>query len=444
MSHHLIHTLILLLTLSFSALAAEVDEGKIPHQKAAVEYFFHTVLPGQSLSAVINQCCQPGVHYRELARYNGIKDVNHVMPGDVLKIPVTLLKTTPAPIKIMVLSGDVTIQHHTQSAFVKLNADDQVVEGDLIKTGVKSIAKLRFANDSVLNLQPNSTVGIEISQQVTQTKTIRVKLKLNQGRAEVHANPEHHAGDQFEVETPSAVAVVRGTKFRVAANGDIGIQETLEGSVGFATAKQSVIVNRGFGTVAEKGKAPLTPQALPATPSINGFANQFDFLPIAFNLNQQADARVIFAQVSKDNTFENLVLEQSVVVNGGAKNIAFNDLADGQYFLKLRAQDAQGLQGRDTVHPFVVDVLPLPPTELRSEKTFIGHELSWTEMSGSNGYIVQVASDVGFNDVLVEKTLIYHSYYLTEGLPESGAYWRVALQDNGQAVKFSKPVKLNR
>jgi hypothetical protein len=443
MRHHLIKLFILLFTLSFSAVAAELDEIQIPHQKKGVDYLFHTVLPGQSLSAVIKLCCKANVHYRELARYNDIENVNLVMPGHVLKIPVAFLKSTPAPIKIMVLSGDVSIKHANQSAYVTLKASDPVVEGDVIKTGAKSIAKLRFANDSVLNLQPNSMVGVELSQQITQTKTIQIKLNLNEGRAEVHANPDHHSGDQFEVETPSAVAVVRGTKFRVAADGDVGIQETLEGSVSFATAKKSVIVNRGFGTLAEKGKAPLPPQALPETPSVSGFTSKFEFLPIEFNLNDQSDARLMLAQVAKDNAFEDLVLEKSVAVSGSENRLAFNRLTDGQYFLKLRAQDAQGLQGEDVIHPFTVDVLPLPPTQLLEQKTFIGQQLSWGAMTGGNGYVVQVASDAAFEDVLLEKTLTYHSYYLTELLPESGAYWRVAHKDDVQTIKFSKSRKLN-
>lgn len=435
------------MTLSFSVFAAEGNQVHSAEQQSADQatskHLTHTVLPGETLSSILSGCCNPSVNFRDLASFNGIKNANLVMPGYLLKIPVSYLKSTPAPIKIMVLSGDVKIKHSQLGTYTKLNAGDKVVEGDHLKTGAKSLAKLRFANDSVFNLQPNSTVTIEVSQHVIQSKTVRIKLKLNAGRAEVHANPDHHSGDQFEVETPSAVAVVRGTKFRVAADGDIGIQETLEGSVSFATSKKSVTVNRGFGTLAEKGKAPLPPQVLPATPSASGFTSHFDFLPVEFKLNDQAGARVMLAQVANDNAFEDLVLEKSVEVVASPTVLALNQLADGQYFLKLRAQDAQGLQGEDVVHPFTVDVLPLPPTLLQAESTFIGHQLGWSAMDGSNGYVVQVAKDPEFNDLLIEKSVAYHAFYFTEVLPENGAYWRVSVKEGDQAVKFSKSRKLN-
>lgn len=40
------------------------------------------------------------------------------------------------------------------------------------------------------------------------------------------ANLNHQLGNRMQIETLSAVAALRGTEFRVAAEGDIALQET--------------------------------------------------------------------------------------------------------------------------------------------------------------------------------------------------------------------------
>ncbi len=431
--------LIQLLALPLTGAAVE-STGQQAASADPVDYWLYTVVSGDNWSKLVKKYCQPETSIKSLADFNSLKNLNLLQPGQELKIPKSALKADLAPIKIMVLSGDVTIKKKGAKRFVKLNASDEVVEGDAIKTGDKSIAKLRFANGSVANLQPRSSVLIETSRQIVQSKTYNIKLKLKQGRAEVNANPDHHKGDRFQVETPSAVAVVRGTTFRVAADGDVGIEETLGGAVSFVANEKEVLVESGYGSLAEKGKAPLPPQILPSKPSTSDFATKFDYLPIAFDLHEQPDAEVVLAQVAKDHAFEQLIAEQSIKLSDGQlQHIKLNELKNGQYYLKLRAKDAHGLQGEDAIHSFYINVYPLPPVQLFNKNTFIGKQLYWSAISGSNGYVVQVANDEHFDNILLEDSVSYNAFYLTGVLADSDAYWRVAIKGNGRPYKFSKP-----
>jgi len=125
------------------------------------------------------------------------------------------------------------------------------------------------------------------SRKPYQSDKMQIEVNMQQGRTEVLANPAHKANRQFKVKTPSAVAVVRGTKFRVGSEAGKTIEETLDGSVGFAVAANEVHVEKGFGSVAEAGKPPASPVALPPAPEVENLQSRFDFAPVAFDLAGQ-------------------------------------------------------------------------------------------------------------------------------------------------------------
>ena len=126
------------------------------------------------------------------------------------------------------------------------------------------------------------------------------------------ANPHHQLGNRMQIETLSAVAAVRGTEFRVGAEGDIALQETLEGQVGFSAAGQEVLLPKGFGSAVEKDKAPLPPIVLPAAPDVSTFGKQFSSMPVEFNLTPQAEAVAYISQLALDADFTQILNEQVI------------------------------------------------------------------------------------------------------------------------------------
>lgn len=406
----------------------------------------YTVVEGDSLSLILKRCCKPEVDLQMLASHNGLTDANLIIPGLQLRVPIALLKTQSLGIQTIVVSGNVTVKKNQNTKFSALRVSEEIVEGDLINTGAKSMAKLRFADHSELTIQPNTTLIIESSHQIYQSEKREVKVKLTKGRVEIEANPSHQKDRTFEVETPSAVAVVRGTQFRIGVDDGLSTEETLDGAVAFSVADQSVLVTKDYGSAAKVGQPPIAPQPLPTSPSVDQFQTTYEYLPVDFNLMTNSNVVAFVSQLAKDEGFTEIVSEDILPNVQDATLLSFNDLPDGQYYLKLRAKDANSLESRDAIHAFNVNAMPYPPSltqPLVAEKIPLkGQLFNWSKLDDATGYIIQIASDEAFEHILLERQVAYNAFQWTRDLPKGSAYWRVAGENRKKIQKFSKPRQL--
>jgi hypothetical protein len=239
--------------------------------------------------------------------------------------------------------------------------------------------------------------------------------------------------------------VVRGTQFRVGADSNAAVEETIEGQVAFVAQQNEVSVGQGFGSVTQKGQSPMPPQKLPDAPAVDVLEKAFDELPVHFAFNSTQEGLTLIAQLALDDTFNQLVDEQRVVLSS-SNQLKFDTLTDGRYFLKLRIQDAQGLQSADATHVFSVKLLPMPPLLIAPEdaqSVSPSHDLfSWSALpSARSGYVVQIASDADFNHILIERVVSYNAFQLAQALPVGDYYWRVAEKSATSKQRFSKTRK---
>lgn len=408
--------------------------------------FAYTVLVGDNLTIVRDQLCSPAITVKQIATYNKVANPNFIRPGQSLLIPTNWLKAKVLPIQLLVFTGDVTIQKKHAAKAVALTAQHAINEGDKLFTGSKGIVKIRFADESVLNLQPNASLEILSSRQRYHSDKMEIEVGVNQGRVEVLANPEHQSSRQFKVKTPSAVAVVRGTEFRVGAASDKTIEETIKGKVDLAVNADTVQVEKGYGSYAQAGSPPKPPVLLPPEPLTAQLATRFDNAPVAFAFPAQEGVKAVIAQVYQTDALSNLLeTQRSVLPTGDAQTVQFGALEDGKYYLRLRAEDAQGLQSQDVVHAFEVDLYPLPPkpeTSLGNFTASAGSPLQWSRMKDYDQYTVQVAEQATFDQVLFEKNVFYNSFYFTQQMAPNAKFWRVGIQTETGNLKFSKPQKL--
>src|SRR5262245_24816023 len=94
--------------------------------------------------------------------------------------------------------------------------------GDQLRTGSDGQLKVVFRDDSVIDLSPNSSLVVD--EQVFQPDASRFSsvVRLLQGKARALVSGYYKTpGAAYEVETPTAVAGVRGTSFLVAYNQDL-------------------------------------------------------------------------------------------------------------------------------------------------------------------------------------------------------------------------------
>jgi len=421
----------------------------IPAPISASDSWSYTVKKNDVLELVCAKYCLKISNIHEIATFNKLRNIHVLHPNQTIKIPLALLKTTNVPANILDATGDVQIKKSELEVFQKINIAEPLLAGAILKTGSNSIAKLRFADGSVTVLQSNSTLKVLASHQYAGKLNYVIKLQLSAGRTEITANPAHLDDHHLEVETPSAVAVVRGTQFRVSADKANAVEETLSGHVGFAVGSNAVEVHENFGSVSIDGQAPLPPQQLPNPPDINSFSKSFDELPISFPINSAVTGGV-WAQLAKDAAFTEIIDEQTQANSAQvAKHVlSYDNLTTGQYFLKLRTQDLTGLQSVDAIHSFTMNPINVRPIlTFPKDVTLVDGktDFKWTHASNKHAFLIQIASDSDFNHIVLEKLTSFNAFNLVSTLPKGEYYWRVAEKQGVERsqYRFSKPAQFN-
>jgi len=310
----------------------------------------YTVRPDDSLIGVAARYLAKLGDWSRVQRHNRIANPHRLTPGSALRIPLAWLRHEPAPATVVAVTGLVWVSLPDAAERASL-AGEQLSSGAMLSTAANSSATLRFADGSVMVLQPAVRLSLHTVSVYAGGSMVDTRLQLQQGRVEVSANPGRTPGSRLQVITPSAVAAVRGIRFRVAADAATTREETLEGEVGLAASGQQVRVPKGQGTLAEAGKPPRPPVALLPAPDVSSLPARVDTLPMRFTLPTQSGAVSWLGQIAEDAQFEKLLLEAS----SARPQLSFGDLPDGRYMLRVRAADEQGLQGRDAIHAFELD-----------------------------------------------------------------------------------------
>jgi hypothetical protein len=445
---------LLLLSVSFCTFA---DTSTASHQTQGnqtsvnqEETWLYTVQKNDSFERIFQKYLNSRASILALSKYNQHKLTKKLQPNQVISIPVEMLKKIPTSAQVLLAYGDVAATIFSTNITRKVSKGDVLVQGDALQTGKNSLAKLSFADGSTLDVQPNSNLSIQASFKYVGKETYVTHLKLMKGRTEVTANPAHMIGNTLNVETPSAIAAVRGTQFRVGADGDMALQETLEGQVAFSAAEngvvQEVLLHKGYGSVAEKNKAPMQPIMLPAAPDVSVLPTVIATRTADFTLSPQPDAVAWVAQLALDADFTQIVSEQTTKTG----HLSFSDLTDGQYFLKLRAQDQHGLQGKNAQHAFTVKfqapepilelLLPLDNAVIDLAPT----DLTWSPFPNASRYVVQIARDINFTDVVLERHATFNRLSIMQSFGSGQFYWRVGVLSQRKAQNFSEVRKFSR
>ena len=270
----------------------------------------YTLRPGDTLIGLSQRYLAAPARWPQLQKLNRIADPYRLVPGTTLRIPLAWLKQTPAPATVVAVAGQVTLIAPGAAAR-PLQAGEALPAGAQLATAANSSATLRFADGSTLVLQPGARLTLDTVSVYAGGGMVDTRLRLQQGRVEVGANPRHVPGSRLQVITPSAVAAVRGTRFRVEADGRVAREETLEGAVGLGAAGQNVDVAAGQGSLAELGKPPSLPVALLPAPGLTGLPARLDSLPLRFEFPALAGAERWVGQIAPDARFEQVLLEKS-------------------------------------------------------------------------------------------------------------------------------------
>ena len=160
------------------------------------------------------------------------------------------LQSGEAIVATMVV-GDVKVQKMGADDWTVLFLDDILQTGDKIKTSDGAFCEIQMIDKGIFRIESGST--IELSQLACVDGKINTKIRLNEGEMALKPK-ELKAGETLEVETSTAVAAVRGTKFSVKSDKD--------GNIDVAVAEGKVALKPNVTAIQEaKAKGLITEDA---------------------------------------------------------------------------------------------------------------------------------------------------------------------------------------
>jgi len=169
--------------------------------------------------------------------------------------------------KFTVVTGSVDALREQQDAPIAAEIGMDTYMQDIVRTKHRSRTQLKFVDDSVLNM--GSDYMVKIKEYVYDEDNGIRKAILSSLRGTMRATVSKFGGEStFEVETPTAVASVRGTDFIVISSSMESEVIVLEGAVRVRNIDPKitgqVMVRAGQRTRVARAKAPSSPSFVPA------------------------------------------------------------------------------------------------------------------------------------------------------------------------------------
>jgi hypothetical protein len=385
--------------------------------------------------------------WREVARINRLPDPNRIYPGQVLRVPPRLLRSRPVAARLVSVVGDVRVGAGTASPGLAIG------EGDRVETAGDASAVVELADGSRMRLAPSSLAELSASRSYAPRNApdnggvdnwFSGAMRVLRGSVEVFATKVLRA-KPLEVTTPTAVAGVRGTHYRVdydETSAQASRSEVLEGVVRFEVPDRSsgADLRAGFGGAvdASAGKPDVIP--LPDAPDLTALPERFERPLVRFTL--AAETTPLRVQIAQDADFDRVVRDLDIAPNAEAR---IAGLDDGAWYLRARRIGAKGIEGIDATRPFVLKARPEPPapSQPRADgKASAGSvAFAWAPNAQAPQARLQVAEDEQFTRLVADvDPATGAAQQVTIDTP--GTYhWRIAsIRADGDHGPFGDPL----
>lgn len=405
--------------------------------------WLYTVRPGDTLWSITAEHLVRMDYWPKLKALNGVSDTEQLPPGSKLRIPIAWLKRLPALAQVVSVQGQAQATLAATGQSVPIQVGQFLESSDSVQTGPDGNVTLEFGDGSRVLVQADSRLALESLRSLGRTKAMDTVLSLLQGRVENRVVPRLEAGARYQISTPVATSAVRGTHYRFGMDGgtETARTEVLEGGVAFQGERGSRSVSKGFGALAQAGKPLAPPVALLAAPDTKDLPPVVTRVPIQLRFSALKGATAYRAQIAATERFDTLLFDGVLALPG----VRGPDLPDGDYVLRLRAIDSQGLEGRDAYHRFRLHARPEPPLLIypAHESALLAPSLrfEWSEPAKAASYHFQLADDERFTAPLLDIATHPNSRLTPEKTLEPRRYyWRVAVRDEtGREGPFSDP-----
>jgi len=436
----------------------------------APEMTTYVTRPGDSLDNIATRYLRSQDDWKKLARLNHVSAPRRLQPGTTLRVPVALLRQDGLGAKVIAANG--TVQHAFHGGpLLPVVAGMSLVEGDRVQTGHDGFATFELADGSHVVLPPDTTLDLATLRQTALTGATDRIVDLRRGEVRSEVTHATKKDDRFQIRSPSVVAGVRGTQFRVSYDGSRGATavEVLDGAVGVdadstaqtghqgrsgkvAAARAAApapgtplaasgqLVEARHGSLTLAGQPAGAPVALLDAPELLHPSKVQDDDEVAFDIAPLALAHGYRVQIGRDAGLLDMIRD----TRSADPHVSTGALEDGTYFVRIAAIDERGLEGMPAAYAFERRRVALGASAGAIEgsrdfafRWFIDRNAQHTRFR----FVLGTTADL--RAPLVDRTDIMAGELVVRDLPKGVYYWTVIAEqfDNGRYYQKASPVQ---
>jgi hypothetical protein len=403
----------------------------------SVPEWTYTIEADQTVQGIANRFLASGISSSRILQHNNLVNSSQLKSGDTVKIPLSWLQQQPDPARASSVSGQVMIFSGRDSSKRPLTSGTLIRVGDEVISHSGSTT-IELADGSTMRLSPNSRLAFNRLTRYGKSGMADTRLRLNDGELETRVEPFVEDGSRFEIETPSAVAAVRGTMFTLKTDATGTDLRVTEGRVAFGPTGKTRVIPRGYSARVSSGRSDdINIRRLPPAPTINPMPTQLTQLPetLSWEPNGASRYRVNVFEADTGRWLQSANLE----------DINYNlDLLDnGNYQVQLAALDSRGIAGMPGTVDFKVDLqaraaeltMPASGEAVNDDMP----EFRW-QLRGQNEVAhIEIADDQSFSNVIATSEWAPDQRALpSRPLSPGKYYWRVVTEAGGNSVATSE------
>lgn len=419
---------------SLSLAQASSTQLAFPGQSYTSDWAY-TVRPGDTLHSLANGLLNQTHGWQDLLQHNHLESADAIHPGQVIKIPLSWLRQEPKPATALAVTGDVYYRTES-SAYAALQSGTKLNVGDQVRAE-QGHAVIELADTSIVRLAPHSSLTFDRLTQYGKTGMADTRMRLRKGSLSTDVHPLSDPHSRFEIETPSAVAAVRGTAFRLHTNSAGTRLEVTRGKVAFGNSFQQMLVPAGYGAKlgnsgsSQREQLPPEPKAPPSPGSTGKLPLTIKWQPVT-----QANAY----QLNLFNT-QTGAWERSERLS--QPQVTFSDLNNGKYRVDLAAIDNNGLEGPAASVHFTIALQALAAqlqSPINDAKVGKGPvSFNWHFQGKNQQARVQVSGDPGFSNLAAQSPWLMADHStMSKPLAPGRYYWRVKTRAGGSSRAASQ------
>jgi hypothetical protein len=408
------------------------------------EEWHYTLRPGDTLLAISQALLNHQYTMSDVVRHNHIDNQSILAPGSIIKIPLQWLKQQPQPAKIKTVAGSVQLKRAGQSRYEQLKPGMQIRVGDEIVTRQGSVV-IELADGSIISLDEQSNLIFNRLSHFGKTGMVDTQLRLNKGSLTTDI-PPLVKGSRYEIKTPSAVAAVRGTEFRLRSDDQGTRVEVLQGVVEFTGEHGQVLVNAGQGASISSNTPRIDLIKLPDAPNTQLAQEKITNLPAKVEWDKVQNAQAYQVRLTEKDKHGQLVQQGRQTDNA----LELKQIKNGNYELSVSSIDNNGYQGLDANSRIIVDIkgiqaeLKSPDNDSIVTESTPAFVWSYTAANDKGGFDntpqskVEVALDEDFTAIVTDNDFIKTNRMTLEDPLIPGRYfWRVASLTNNTELSYS-------